>query len=178
MSKIWLLPVLFAVLILPSLESAFAASDFYLKIDGIDGEATGQHQGEIEIQSFSWGVSNTGSMAGGGGGGTGKAQFQDFHFTKTLDKSSPKLMQAVATGEHLKTVDLRASKGGTNEYYVIHLEDVLVSSYSTSGSSGDMPTESISFTYAKIEMQYTPTNPDGTAAEAVKASWNIKMNTK
>jgi len=181
MKKTWLLPVLFAVVLSSSFGTAFAASDYFLKIEGIDGESSDEkHKGSIEIQSFSWGLSNSGAMAGGGGGGTGKVQFQDFHFTKTVDKSSPQLMQAVATGEHLKSVDLAVRKaGGTQmEYYIIHLEDVLVSSWTTSGSSGDVPTESISFTFQKIEFQYMPQKPDGTAAEAVKASWNLKTNTK
>ena len=179
LSKIWLLPLVFTILIASSFGNAFAMFDAFLKIDGVEGESTDdKHKGQIEIDSFSWGVSNAGSMATGGG--TGKASFSDFTITKTVDKSSPKLMQAVATGEHLKTVDLSMRKaGGTQmDYYVIHLEDVLVSSYSTSGGSGEAPMESISFNYQKIEFQYIPTNADGTAAAAVKASWNLKENTR
>ena len=181
MSKIWLIPLVFTILIASSAGSAFAAADYFLKIEGVDGESTdAKHKGQIEIDSFSWGVSNSGSMAAGGGGGAGKVQFQDFHFTKTVDKSSPKLMQAVATGEHLKTMDLTVRKaGGTQmEYYVIHLEDILVSSYSTSGSSGGLLMEEISFNYQKIEFEYIPQNADGTAAGAVKASWNLATNTR
>ena len=70
--------------------SCHAASDYFLKIDGIDGESTDdRHKGEIDIQSFSWGVSNSGSMSSGSGGGAGKASFQDIHFTRQLDKASP-----------------------------------------------------------------------------------------
>ena len=36
------------------------AFDAFLKIEGIEGESTDKaHPGEIEISSFSWGVSNT-----------------------------------------------------------------------------------------------------------------------
>lgn len=176
-----MLPLVFTILIASSFGNAFAAVDYFLKIDGVEGESIAdKHKGEIEIDSWSWGASNSGSMASGGGGGTGKVSFSDFHFTKTVDKSSPKLMQAAATGEHLKTVDLTVRKaGGTQmEYYTVHLEDILVSSYSTSGSSGEVPMESISFNFQKIEFQYIPTNADGTAAEAVKASWNLATNTR
>src|SRR5574342_107711 len=181
MSKVWLLPILLAVIVSSSFGTAFAASDYFLKIDGIEGESSDdKHKGQIEIESWSWGVSNSGSMASGGGAGAGKVQFQDFHFTKTVDKSSPKLMQAVATGEHLRTVDLTVRKaGGTQmDYYVIHLEDVIISSYSTSGGSTEAPTESVSFNFQKIEIQYLPINPDETAVQAVKASRNHKENTK
>ena len=159
MSKIWLIPLVFTILIASSFGNAFAMFDSFLKIDGVEGESTDdKHKGQIEIDSFSWGVSNAGSMATGGG--TGKASFSDFTITKTVDLS------------------MRKAGGTQMDYYVIHLEDVLVSSYSTSGGSSEAPMESISFNYQKIEFQYIPTNADGTAAAAVKASWNLKENTR
>src|SRR5215510_9641098 len=56
------------------LPSADAASvDFFLKIDGVDGESSDdRHKGEIEIHSFSWGASNSGAFSYGGGAGSGK----------------------------------------------------------------------------------------------------------
>src|SRR5262245_7006243 len=99
-----------------------AAVDFFLKIEGIDGESTDdKHKGEIDIQSFSWGVTNTGSHGAGGGGGTGKSVFQDLHFTTHVNKSSPKLMLACATGEHLKKAVLTVRKAGKDqqEYYKV-----------------------------------------------------------
>jgi type VI secretion system secreted protein Hcp len=175
------LPILFTVLITSSFSSAFAASDYFLKIEGVEGESTDdKHKGTIEIDSFSWGVSNAGSMASGGGGGAGKASFQDIHFTMKVSKASPKLMMAVATGEHMKSVELTLRKAGSTQtdYYTITLSDVLVSSYSTSGESGSVPTEQVSLNYAKIEFQYIPTNPDGRAGEAVKAGYDVKANVK
>ena len=66
--------------------------DFLLEIDGIKGETTdNKHEGTIEIESFSWGASNTGSMSAGGGGGAGKVNFQDLHFTTRVNKASPLL---------------------------------------------------------------------------------------
>ena len=50
------------------------ASDFLLEIDGIKGESNdAKHKETIEIESFSWGVSNSGTHAAGSGGGAGKA---------------------------------------------------------------------------------------------------------
>ena len=174
MSKFWLIPLVFTILIASSAGSAFAASDYFLKIEGVDGESTdAKHKGQIEIDSFSWGVSNSGSMAGGGG--SGKASFSDLHFTKTVDKSSPKLMEAVATGEHLRSVDLVVRKAGGEqlEYYKIELQDVVISGYSTTGSSGEAPSESISLNFSKIVFEYTPQNADGTAAAPVKAGYDV-----
>ena len=42
--------------------------DFFLKIDGIEGESQDKtHKNEIQLESWSWGQSNTGSMGAGGG---------------------------------------------------------------------------------------------------------------
>src|SRR6266571_3079213 len=53
------------------------AVDMFMKIEGIDGE---KPLGEIEIESFSWGLSQSGAAAATGGAGAGKVQFQGFHF--------------------------------------------------------------------------------------------------
>lgn len=176
-----MIPLLFSVLIFSSFGNAFAAFDYFLKIDGVEGESTDdKHRGHIEIESWSWGVSNAGSTASGGGGGAGKVSFSDIHFTAPASKASPKLMQSAVLGEHIKSADLFVRKsGGTQmDYYIVHLEDVLVSSFSSSGSSGEVPMESISLNYQKIEFQYMPTKPDGTLDTAIKASWNLATNTR
>ena len=76
------------------------ASDIFAKIGDIKGEsADDKHKDEIEVLSFSWGVAN--ATIGGGGGGAGRATFHDLSFTHTIDKASPRLLQACATGSHL-----------------------------------------------------------------------------
>jgi len=115
-----------------------AIVDYFLKIDAIAGGSTDDaHKDELEVLSFSWGVSSAGSMAHGSGGGEGKATFHDMHFTHTIDKSSPVLMKSCASGEHLKSAVLVArrssSEGKGQEFLKITLSDVLVSSYQVSG---------------------------------------------
>ena len=106
----------------------------------------------FEVYSWSWGV--TQAASGDVGTGAGKVQMQDFHFTKTVDKSSVQLFQACATGKHIPNVTFTARKKGSGqqEYMIVKFSDVMVSSYQTGGSAGDpIPTESISLNYAKIE---------------------------
>lgn len=168
-----------------ALQTADAASvDYFLKIDGVEGESTAKgHEGEIEVLSWSWGVSNSASHSTGGGAGSGKATFQDISITKVLDKSSPQLFLATASGKHYPTATLKAAadtnKDGKLDYYVIKLTDVLVSSYQQSGASGgDKPTESISLNFAKIEITYLPQKPTGSADTSVKAGWDLVKNEK
>ena len=159
-----------------------AASDYFLKLDGIDGESTDSgHRGEIDVESWSWGeTNNMGTHSGGGGGGAGKVSMQDFHFTMKTSKASPKLMLATATGQHIKEATLTVRKAGEQqmEYIKIKLTDVMVTSYQIAGATDDIPTDQISLNFSKIEFEYTPQNPDGTAGSPVKAGYDVKANKK
>jgi type VI secretion system secreted protein Hcp len=160
-----------------------AAVDYFLKIDGIQGEsADHKHTNEIDVQSWSWGESQSGTFAAGGGGGAGKVSMQDFHFTMHVNKASPKLMLACATGEHIKTAVCTARKAGKEqmEYLIYKMTDLLVSSYQTggSGSSNVLPVDQISMNFAKIEIEYKVQNPDGTPGGSTKAGFDVKKMQK
>jgi type VI secretion system secreted protein Hcp len=121
-----------------------AVVDYFLKLEGVPGESQDdKHKGEIEIDSFSFGLSNSGSLAFGGGGGAGKVSFHDFSFSKRIDKASPELLKACATGKHLKEATVTARKAGgenrNNEFWKLTLTDVLVSSYRATGNRPPEP---------------------------------------
>ena len=155
--------------------------DMFMMIVSILGESTDrQHVDEIEVLSYSWGVTQTGSGIGGGGGGAGKAIFDDLIFSHKVDKASPKLLVSSASGEHLKKTVLTVRKAGgvdQPDYLKITLEDVLISSVKQNGS-GDSPTETVSLNFGKIEIEYKPQKPDGTLDAPVKGGWDLKANTK
>jgi type VI secretion system secreted protein Hcp len=89
------------------------ALNAYLKIDGVLGESQDErHKGEIDVLSFSWGASQAGAVAHGSGGGAGKVSMQDFQFTMKVNKASPVLMRACASGEHLPRAVLTCRKAG------------------------------------------------------------------
>jgi type VI secretion system secreted protein Hcp len=130
------------------------AVDYFLKLDGIEGESTDRdHKGEIDVLSFSWGAAQEGINDGGGGGGTGKVTLQDFHFTANFNKASPALFFACASGKHIKQGVLigRSDRKGREAFYKVTLTDVLVSSYQTGGSGDSVPTDQFSLNFAKIE---------------------------
>jgi type VI secretion system secreted protein Hcp len=153
-------------------------TDAFLMIDGIPGESTdSMHPGTIEIDSWSWGETQTGT-SGGGGGGTGKVSMQDIHFvTKKIDKSSPKLLLFTANGEHIKDATLFVRKaGGSFDYLQIKLNDVLVSSYQTGGSSDIIPTESFSLNFAKFQYTYTGTDDNVKVIPPITTGWDVLAN--
>jgi type VI secretion system secreted protein Hcp len=156
-----------------------AAVDYFLKIDGIQGESQDKtHKNEIQLESFSWGETNAGTAATGGGMGAGRVAMQDFHFVMGVNKASPKLILACATGEHIKNAILVCRKAGKEqqEYLKITFSDLLISSYQT-GGSGVVPTDQISFNYSKIEYEYKEQKADGTLGGAVKAMYDLKQIT-
>src|SRR6266850_2405468 len=89
------------------------ATDTFAKIGDIKGESQDdKHKEEIELLSWSWGVNQTGTASHGSGAGAGKASFSDFSFAHYVDKASPNLMKACATGEHIKEATITQRKAG------------------------------------------------------------------
>lgn len=159
-----------------------AAVDYFLKIDTIKGESKdSKHKDEIDVESWSWGETNAGGHSYGGGGGAGKVSMQDFHFVMRTCKATPELMLACAEGRHIKEATLTCRKAGKEqqEYLKIKFSDLLISSYQTGGSSGEVvPMDQVSFNYSKIEYEYSPQKADGTLDSPVKSGWNLKENKK
>ena len=155
-----------------------AQVDYFLKITNVKGESTDEkHKGEIELESFSLGGTNAASFSSGGGGGAGKVALQDFHFTKKVDAASVKLFVAMATGEHLASAVLTCRKAGKEqqEYIIIKMNDIIVTSVQPSGSS-ENPVESFSLQPGKIDIEYKPQKPDGTLDAGLHFKYDMTAN--
>lgn len=156
-----------------------AAVDYFLKIDGIDGESLdSKHKNEIQLESWSFGATQTGTSAMGGGGGAGKVQMGDFHFVMRVNKSSPKLFLSCATGEHIKKAVLTVRKAGKEqqEYLKWTFSDLLISSYQTGGSASSdiVPLDQISINFSEAQIDYKEQKADGTLGGAVTTKYNVK----
>ena len=174
-------------------------TDCLLKIHGIDGESTQDgHAKWIELISWKWGETNAGSSAVGAGAGSGKVAMKDFVFTVNYGTSSPKLLLACATGQHIPsaTLHLRKAGGSQQTYMEWRFTGVMISTYkATMGDltlvdaqtsfgadtiqfrDGDavMPVETISFNFTKIEMEYRSQGSDGKMNAALKAGIDVKQ---
>jgi len=159
------------------------AFDAFLKLDGVQGESTdAKHRDEIEVLSFSFGVSQAGGAPTGGGGGAGKASFTDLHFVARTQKSSPRLFVACASGEHFKqaVLTLRKAGGKQQEYLTLTFSEVRVSSFQEAGSAdGDEgPLDQVTLGYGKIAIEYRPAGPKGALGSPVRGGWDLKANKK
>src|SRR4249920_1344382 len=140
------------------------AVDMFLKLDGIKGEsADHKHKDEIHIESFSWGMSQTGAHGTGGGGGAGKVSVHDISITKFVDKSSPAMMMACCNGKHIKEGLITVRKAGEKplEYLKIKLEDILISGVQHAGHGSDLLTENVTLNFARFKLEYQEQKPDG-----------------
>lgn len=167
---------------------AFAATSFaagYLKIGDIKGESTdSEHKDWIELQSFSFGTSQSGMRESptkqssdrdaATGQASGKRDAASGQATGKRDAAS-----GLPTGKRqhepiifVKRIDkaspilAKAMADGTvfktveigDEYIKYELQNVMVSSIQASGG-GDVPMEEISFNYDKIEMKKLRESP-------------------
>jgi type VI secretion system secreted protein Hcp len=157
--------------------NAQAASTYFLKIGDIKGESTDKaHKDWIDISSFSWGISNTGSVGAGGGGSAGKAIISPLSWTQELDSSVSPLYLGVASGAHYSKATLDVQATGTKSpgtYFKMEFNDVMLTSLNISGA-GDQPFVSGSLVYSKLTMTYLPQKPDGSLGSPIIGGWDLK----
>lgn len=158
-----------------------AAVDYFLKIDGIEGESTDdKHKGEIDVESWNWGAFNDAHQAEGRGtgGGVGKATAKDLHCTMKASKASPKLMLACVFGEHISQAVLTCRKAGgeQQEFLKITMSNVFVKTYDVDGSADHViPVDKISLNFGKIEYEYKAQDEKGKVGAPVKGGADLKL---
>ena len=154
------------------------AVDYFLKLDGIDGEsADANHKNEIQLMSWSWGASQVSSVAGTGGSGAGKADLSDFSVMTYFDKATPKFFKSIGSGTHIKSGTMSAVKSGANgkPYLKVDFTELFVSSLQISGSS-EIPSVSLSFTYNTIKIDYSVQDEKGNLTSTGPVTYNLKEN--
>lgn len=148
--------------------------DASIKFDGVDGESL-KKKGEIDVLSWSWSVTQLSGAAAGAGSGKGKGTPGDFHFTHMYDKASPILAKKCAGGVHFPTAKLTARKAGEGQqdFLIMTLKEVFITSVQPAGSSGGDIMESVSCSYKDVEFEYKPQDEKGALGGAVKFGWNV-----
>ncbi len=144
----------------------------------LDGESKdANHPNAIDILSYEFGADNPVSIGSAtSGAGAGKIKFNEFTITKFVDKSSPTLFKYEASGTHFEKLVLTVRKaGGTQDYLTITMGTVFVSHY-THGSTGGIPTETISFEVGTIQMDYKPQTSTGTLGASIVGGWDQIQN--
>jgi type VI secretion system secreted protein Hcp len=141
--------------------TAHAASDFLMKIDGIQGSSTVQgFEDYIEVQSWSLGFT--------------QGVCQNLHFVKEMDASSAELTGATLTGVFYRSVVLVARKsdgqGLPFTYMKLTLTNSIFTSFQTGGSNGSsmVPMEQISVAPTSVKFElFQQGNPAAVATNTV-----------
>jgi type VI secretion system secreted protein Hcp len=158
---------------------AAMAVDIFAKLGDIKGESTDdKHKDEVEVLSYSWGVTNPAHIGTGGGGGAGRATFQDLSIVHKIDKASPNLLKACATSEHLKeaTITFRKAGKGQQDFLIIKMNDVIITGVAQSAAGGEVGSENVSLEFAKVDWEFKPQKPNGTLDPGIHFVFDIKAN--
>ena len=157
----------------------------YIKFDGVDGESQDKdHKNWSDLQSFSQTVHKPGSGQTGSARRRGDVILEDVQCMKQLDKSSPKLAEAVCKGKVFPKVEIHVTASTTDAgrvtYYAYELKNVLVTSYQVSGvgQSESIPTDSFSLNFEEIKVTYTEVDSKGSKKGNVDYSWKVEEGQK
>lgn len=155
-----------------------AIFECFLKIDDLESESTDDvHAGEIEVESFNWGELQPAVPGHGAGAGAGKVQSREFQFVKRVDKASPRLFVACATGRRYRQAVLSGRRPGAvrQDYLKITMEDVLVSSYEITGTIvGDAPpVDQVCLRFARMEFSCREQKPDGSLGAEITEKFDF-----
>jgi type VI secretion system secreted protein Hcp len=143
--------------------------EYYVRFDGAEGW--------LQVSGFNFGFENTGSFSGGGGGGAGKATKDDVGLTLGSSSELVALTLALASGEHIKDVEIEAYRGGISgkEQLVeeFRFNDVIITKLDTvNGTTNELAFDFSSFTHAHIEQ-----SKSGGSGSIADSGWDFKTNT-
>ncbi len=173
------------------------ASNFFVKIDGIDGESTSKgHEKWVECIGFTMGsLQNIG--AGRATDVSGRGQFEPFVFTHLVDKATPKIQQFCMNAQKIAKVQFcvcRNVAGAEVPVYEVTLENVKISQASIKSVVADgmngadiidsfvgadgtaLPTEKVALVAGKVTWKVTAIKPDNSKDGAVEAAFNQVEN--
>ena len=155
------------------------ASNIFMHIEGIPGEATAENFEEwIEVLGFSHGC----SQQPGGAAGTvavGKADHEPLTITKRVDKATPLLFLQCCKGKPLNgDVELVFNRAGGDKvpYLKYKLTKATILSARPGGSKdSEVPLEEIEFDYGQITVTFTSqVREDGTGGGETSAGWDTE----
>ncbi len=153
----------------------------YIKFDGIDGEAKDKdHDKWSDILSFNQGCAQPGAGATGPTRRRGDVILNDVVIVKELDKSSPKIAEAVCKGKVFPKVEIHMTASYTDEgrvtYYAYELTNAQVTSYNISGNgqSEDVPVEDVSVNFEEIKVTYTENDEKGKKKGNIEYTWKVE----
>ncbi len=146
--------------------------DYFLKMDGIEGEAQDKvHGKEIRLHDFVLSMTKRGARAHYG---VGRAFFDDVSFSAPIDRSYPKLEQSLAENRKIDKVVLTCRKAGKSQmdFLTITFWDVFLKSCRIEGTAA-VPQMEFSISFRKTEIDYRAQTELGTLGGSTMAMYDL-----
>jgi type VI secretion system secreted protein Hcp len=150
--------------------ACFGQYNTFLRMNGIPGESTAAgHVGDNDATGFTLSVTNPGVPT---------ATFADVSVTKYVDKATPTMLVDVAGNITISTVTLfvQSTSPSNLDIYKVILTNARITGVTDAGLANGRPTETVTFTYQKIEIDYTHRNTDGSPGTTVRGCWDRNIN--
>ena len=159
-------------------------SDMFLHVQAkragkIKGEAaTAGHVDDIEVRSWTWGVSAAAAI--GSTQATGKRQYKHLAVVKGIDSATTGLLAALATNDEIKEAKLTLRKAGGDalDYYTMKLGEARIVAVDTGVDEHGRPTETIAFAYTKIEVEYKRQQGTGISGASTSFQDDVASTTR
>ena len=143
-----------------------AIGDMFLKVETarqgvIKGESNDEkHLTEIDVMSWSWGMTARTAIAGVGA--TGKATLDELRIVKKIDSASTALMAGLRNNDEIKKATLTVRKAGGDplEYLKITLEKARITHLGLDTQEAEV-VERVSFAFQQITVDYVPQSGQG-----------------
>ena len=150
-----------------------------LKIGTINGESQIKgHEKEIDVLSWSWGLTQSASAHISTGAGSGAADVKDLAITKYVDAATPTLLQECFLGSDHKSAVLTVLKvGGKAPVEMVKMTmdgTVFISSVHTGDPlPNDRYSETMTLNFAHVKFEYTGQNADQSKGASVSGEMQI-----
>lgn len=152
---------------------------FFLKIAEVKGDSRAKgHEGEIDLHEWDWGETQAADLGARKAGGS--VSMRDVECTSVTGAASPQLFLHCATGKKFKTAILTCEQHHGQDihvYLTITLSDVKLASFEIKGTPDrDVPLDSFTLKFTKIEFKYIPRKGDGTTGGNFTSTWDLSTN--
>jgi type VI secretion system secreted protein Hcp len=161
----------------------FNMADMFLKMSGVRGESLdAQHQDDVEISHWGWGLKNSATFAMTDDQSVKHATADSVTITKKFDRASPTLARYCAKGQHIDkaTITCRKNAGDAKvEFMVVELMKVMVTDvkYDSRGNVEEEP-ETITLSFSQFRIKYRTQDSDGIAGPVNPFGWDIVTHTE
>jgi type VI secretion system secreted protein Hcp len=156
-----------------------AAADTFMLLDGVQGESNdSKHKDWIDILSYTQTYRNTAPAVGGGGAGAAKVTCGDVTVLKSIDKSSPRLIEGVVSGANFKSAKIDfviASAQTQTAYYNVAITDVQIVAVEQTDQPDDARiVERVTLRGGRFEYTYREQDAKGQLGPDIKFTYDCR----